>query len=384
MLQGWLQRLAFILFVTVCFYCSTATAQHVVKFEISTKPANHSKDSLYVSGSFNSWNPGLKNSVFKQTETGKWVAELTDVATGIIEFKVTRGSWTKAEVSANGAAINNRNCRITSDTTIYISIEAWADDFPTRPPVSTRSKNVFVIDTAFFIPQLNRKRRIWIYLPQEYAFTKKRYPVLYMHDGQNLFDAITSSFGEWGVDEVMDSIATRKQFIVVGVDHGGDKRLTEYNPYNSRFGNGEGDAYVDFLVKTLKPFIDKTYRTQPVKESTFIAGSSMSGLISMYAVLKYPEVYGAAGIFSPAFWLAPQLYQRADSSQKISAAVYFVCGDQESNEMVSDMKMMYDKLKQKGDKNLFYKQVKDGKHNELFWRKELPDFFQWIYSHQIK
>ncbi len=384
MSQGRLQRFALMLLLTVFMCCTFVTAQHTVRIEIKAKPASHPKDSLFLAGTFNSWNPGIKSSVFKINGTGNLVSELKDISPGIIEFKVTRGSWTSAEVSAKGTAINNRFCKISSDTTIYISIEAWADDFPSRPPVSTRSKNVFVIDTAFFIPQLNRKRRIWIYLPQEYAFTKKRYPVLYMHDGQNLFDAVTSSFGEWGVDEIMDSIASRKQMIVVGVDHGGDKRLTEYNPYNSRFGKGEGDAYVDFLVNTLKPFIDKTYRTEPPKESTFIAGSSMGGLISMYAVFKHPEVFGAAGIFSPAFWLVPELYQKADSLQKINAAVYFVCGEQESNEMVTDMKKMYEELKQKGDKKLFYKQVKDGKHNELFWKKELPAFFQWLYSNQIK
>lgn len=377
-------RLSSFLLVAVFIFCQSANAQFTVKFEIKAKPANHPQDSLYVAGSFNSWNPGLKSSAFRRNDAGNWVAETKEIPPGIIEYKITRGNWATTEVSAKGTAINNRYCNVISDTLISLSIEAWADDFPARPPVSTRSKNVFIIDTAFFIPQLNRKRRIWIYLPEDYAFTKKRYPVLYMHDGQNLFDAVTSSYGEWGVDEIMDSIASRKQFIIVGVDHGGDKRLNEYNPYDSRFGKGEGDAYVDFLVKTLKPFIDLRYRTQSEKKSTMIAGSSMGGLISMYSVLKYPDVFGGAGIFSPAFWVAPQIYQKADSSKKITISVYFVCGEQESNEMVADMKKMYISLKQNGVEKLFYKQVKDGKHNELFWHKELPAFFQWMYNSQIK
>ena len=91
--------------------------------------------------------------------------------------------------------------------------------------------------------------------------------------------------------------------IVVAIDHGGTKRINEYCPYDMEgFGKGEGDQYLQFLVKTLKPYIDKNYRTKKDKENTYIAGSSMGGLISMYAVLKYPYVFGGAGVFSPAFW----------------------------------------------------------------------------------
>ena len=113
-----------------------------------------------------------------------------------------------------------------------------------------------------------------------------------MHDGQNLFDNATSYSGEWGIDEYLDSIFTlgKKEVIVVGIDNGLSKRMNEYNPYSFRqYGKGEGDEYVDFLVKNLKPFIDKHYRTLPGKKNTYIAGSSMGGLISLYAVLKYPE-----------------------------------------------------------------------------------------------
>ena len=172
---------------------------------------------------------------------------------------------------------------------------------PLPEKVHTASFNVKVMDTAFFMPQLNRTRRIWIYLPPSYRATKIYYPVLYMHDGQNLFDNATSYSGEWGIDEYLDSIFTlgKKEVIVVGIDNGLSKRMNEYNPYSFRqYGKGEGDEYVDFLVKNLKPFIDKHYRTLPGKKDTYIAGSSMGGLISLYAVLKYPAVFGGAGIFS--------------------------------------------------------------------------------------
>lgn len=364
--------------------CNILSAQYAVRFEIKNRPSKHSSDSLFIAGNFNGWNAGVKAFAFQLLPDGTSFVNVTGIEAGIIEYKITRGTWSTVEMAVNGSSISNRINRINSDTVISLNIDAWADDFPGRPPVSTRSKNVFIIDTSFFIPQLNRKRRIWVYLPDEYVFTKKRYPVLYMNDGQNLFDAVTSSFGEWGVDEMMDSLRPGKQCIIVGIDHGDSKRLTEYNPYSSRFGEGEGDAYVDFLVHTLKPFIDKTYRTKPLKESTAIAGSSMGGLISLYAVLKYPTVFGGAGIFSPAFWLAPDLKRKIDSSRNNNSAIYFVCGEMESAEMVGDMKKIYEQIKLKGNKKLFFKQVSDGKHNESFWRREMPQFYNWIFTNQMR
>ncbi|MFT3843544.1 MAG: alpha/beta hydrolase-fold protein [Lacibacter sp.] len=384
MLQSRDKIYGFILLVTGLLLCNILPAQHTVRIELSGRPDKHLNDTLYIAGSFNGWNPRFQPAAFTNTIDGKSVVELKNFPAGIIEFKITRGSWSTVEAAAKGSAITNRAYKIISDTLFTISVEAWTDDFPRRPPVSTRSKNVFIADTAFSIPQLNRKRRIWVYLPEEYVFNKKAYPVIYMQDGQNLFDVVTSSFGEWGVDELMDSIQVRKQCIIVGIDHGSDKRFTEYNPYSSVYGKGEGDAYVDFLVQTLKPYIDKTYRTKPQRESTIIAGSSMGGLISLYAVIKYPDVFGGAGVFSPAFWLAPELFAKANEAKKINAAVYFVCGEMESLQMTKDMDKMYQQLKQNGATKLFYRQVKDGMHNENFWRNELPAFYQWMYTNQIK
>jgi predicted alpha/beta superfamily hydrolase len=202
--------------------------------------------------------------------------------------------------------------------------------------------------------------------------------VLYMHDGQNLFDALTSSFGEWGVDEVMDTIKKRNHCIVVGIDHGDSKRLTEYNPFTSKFGEGEGDAYVDFLAHTLKPYIDQRFRTKFDVKSTSVAGSSMGGLISFYAVLKYPAVFGRAGVFSPAFWIAPDLKKKVEQAVSIKSPFYFVCGGLEGEQMTKDMELIYQQVKKKGSSKSFYKVDAKGQHNERFWQKELPAFFEWI------
>ncbi len=244
------------------------------------------------------------------------------------------------------------------------------------------SVNVKIIDTAFYIPQLKRKRRIWIYLPPDYASSKKNYPVLYMHDGQNLFDNATSYAGEWGVDEYLDSISKsgKKEVIVVGIDNGLSKRMSEYNPWEfENFGKGEGDKYVDFLVQTLKPFIDKKYRTLKNKPNTYIAGSSMGGLISLYAVLKFPQVFGGAGIFSPAFWTASGIDSMVIAGvENVNSRLFFYAGEKEGDSMIPDMERIEKEIKERSKSPIKEIIGKDEHHSETAWRKYFPDFYEWV------
>ena len=231
------------------------------------------------------------------------------------------------------------------------------------------------------MPQLGRQRRIWIYLPSGYDLGNKSYPVIYMQDGQNLFDTYTAAYGEWGIDEILDKLPPANQCIIIGIDHGDEYRLTEYNPYDSKYGKGSGDDYVDFLVKTLKPYIDSHYRTQKNAEHTAIAGSSMGGLISMYAALKYPAVFGSAGIFSPAFWTAPEMYRFAQNQQLAThSRFYFICGDMESDMMVNDMKKMAAIITAKGiaKENVPVTVVKGAAHNEQQWNSDFRGFYEWL------
>src|SRR5579875_3635698 len=217
-------------------------AQYKVTFVINQLPAyQKTNDKIYLVGNFNNWNPGNEKFVLK-TVNGKESITI-ELPKGVYEYKFTEGSWDKVESGNNGFPTENRKMTIEQDTTINIKIQHWADHFPKKARVSTASKNVHVIDTAFFIPQLNRHRRIWIYLPADYANTNKKYPVLYMHDGQNVFDDATSGFGEWGVDEALDTLGPKhKEIIVVAIDNGGDKRINEYSPYDMpKYGKGEGD-----------------------------------------------------------------------------------------------------------------------------------------------
>jgi predicted alpha/beta superfamily hydrolase len=362
-----------ILIALLCF------SQHTVQFTISSFPAN-APDSFYIAGSFNSWNPQDKNYLLQKNTKGDYFFE-TKLADGIYEYKITRGSWSKVECNKNGGDIQNRSFKLSFDTSINIIVEEWADHFTRKPRHSTASKNVHIIDTAFRMPQLNRVRRIWIYLPPDYNASDSRYGVLYMHDGQNVFDDSTSFAGEWGVDELMDSIsAKRKEMIVVAVDNGGAKRISEYCPYDmERFGKGEGNQYVDFLANTLKPFIDRNYRTKKDKENTYIAGSSMGGLISMYAVLKYPKVFGGAGVFSPAFWVGRKIFDDIEKNGKqVNSKIYFYCGGQENETMQPDMMKAFEEMRSVSKSKMETSVRPEGKHTESVWREEFPLFYLWL------
>ena len=172
----------------------------------------------------------------------------------------------------------------------------------------------------------------------------------------------------------------KKECIVVGIDNGGEKRVNEYNPYdNEKFGKGEGNLYTDFIAKTLKPYIDRHYRTMKDPQYTFIAGSSMGGLISFYAAMKYPDVFGTAGIFSPSFWIAPRLYLDAQQMQwKSVHRFFFYAGRKESETLEADMKQMGDILYKSNKLDLQEVVFPLGQHNESYWRLVFDDFYRWM------
>ena len=246
---------------------------------------------------------------------------------------------------------------------------------------STASKQV----TTFTIsaPQLDTIKTIWVYLPKNYQNSKKSYPVIYMHDAQNLFDAETSYVGEWEVDEYLDSLI-KNESIIIGIEHGNEKRIDELTLYtHEKYGGGNGDAYLTFIKDTLKPHIDITYRTLNNAKHTTIFGSSLGGLISFYAAIKYPETFGKAGVFSPTFWINPEIYSFVESIDiPETSKFYFLVGTAEGENMVPDLERMVALLKDKGvkDKQIEYYIIKDGKHSETFWSVHFANAYEWLYN----
>ncbi len=343
-------------------------------------PVSAATDSIFVAGNFNGWNPADKNYLLKKNGN-QWQIDIPNLTADQYEFKFTRGAWNKVASSRTGASLENNIVKLRADTTLVFKVEAWQDNFPAAEKKHTVSRNVQLIDTAFSMPQLGRTRRIWIYLPRSYKSSKKTYPVLYMQDGQNVFDEYSAANGEWQIDETLDSLTAlgQPESIVVAIENG-PKRLNEYNPYdNERFGPGEGAAYVRFMAKSLKPYIDKNYRTRKEPSATMLAGSSMGGLIAYYAMLAYPDVFGKGGIFSPSFWVAPAISGYTDSvSAKVNGKLFFYIGGLEGSRAVEDMYKVMQHLGTHSSALVYAVTDPGGQHNEAAWRKWFPEFYKFI------
>ncbi|MFN7119854.1 MAG: alpha/beta hydrolase-fold protein [Saprospiraceae bacterium] len=355
---------------------------------ITALPANTPPaDSIYIAGNFNTWNPGNANFIVKKQADGTRQIVINPPV-GNVEFKFTRGSWATVEGNAQGGQRPNRVINYTGQPkTEEISILTWEDLAGNNPQGSTAAANVIILSQNYTIPQLNRTRRVWIYLPPDYNTSNKRYPVLYMHDGQNVFDAATSFSGEWKVDEALNQLFTNgdQGIIVVAIDNGGAERLNEYSPWvNNRYGGGQGDEYIKFIVETLKPNIDATYRTKADRDNTGIMGSSMGGLISLYAAIEYQNIFSKAGIFSPAFWFAPESYAHVSAKGKqADVKIYLLAGQLEDNgSVVADINAMYNTLRNAGfkEQEVIRATHPDGQHSEWYWAREFPAAYRWLFS----
>ena len=264
-----------------------------------------------------------------------------------------------------------------------LALAACGKEAPRAPSAAS---NVAVLEHEFTIPGLNRPRLVRIYLPPDYETSERRYPVLYMHDAQNLFDDSTSYAGEWGVDETLNELFDQQGFglIVVGIDNGGDKRMNELSPWpNKEYGEAEGREYMEFLVNDVKAFIDRNYRTLPDQEHTAIMGSSMGGLISHYAIFEYPQVFSKAGIFSPSYWFSKEVYAFSQPGKLAdNARLYILMGGREGRDGIKDMEKMTSQLLNGGlpENRLVSKVVPQGKHNETFWRANFAAAVIWLFA----
>jgi len=340
---------------------------------------------IHIAGSFQGWNPGDPNSILADLGNGQF--EITiNPPIGLIKFKFTRGSWATVEGTANGGFLPDREFNYLGGVVTHnVTIAGWEG----LGQNSTAAPNVHLLNANFFMPQLNRSRRILIYLPPDYETTQKQYPVLYMHDGQNLFDDATSFSGEWGVDEALNQLHAQGDYgcIVVGIYNGGALRIDELAPWvNTSYNEGgEGDQYVDFIVETLKPFVDQNYRTLPSRDYTGIMGSSLGGLISQYGIMEHQDVFSKAGIFSPAFWFNdPEIFNHSANTPKTAPMkIYQLAGQQEGNgSVVADVNQMEAVLLNNGfgTGELFKAFHQDGQHSEWYWKREFPAAYQWLFS----
>ena len=266
-----------------------------------------------------------------------------------------------------------------------------------------------VIRHSLFTSKFVDARNVDVWLPEGYL-TSKKYAVLYMHDGQMLFDSTTTwNKQEWGIDETLNQLMKQKKIrdcIVVGVWNSGKNRHIDYFPqkpfesldqekqdslYNAKRGNGnlvfsgkvQSDAYLRFLVTELKPFIDSSYATKKDRANTIVAGSSMGGLISMYAICEYPDIFGAAaclsthwpGIFYTKNNPTPDAfmnYMKTNLPSPLVHKLYFDFGTETLDAMYEPYQLQTDSIMQArgyNSKTWMTKKFVGENHSESAWRK---------------
>ena len=371
------------IFARTVYRCLIMDANNTIRFELETSADDDRP--VFLVGNFNEWNAKGMQFPMHRLKSGQYYIEISgsQLLKYPIEYKYVKGDWGNEEVDQFGCNIQNR--RIPSH-------QALVKDFVPRWKKNGLSYQVKflpqikVIHEAFEIPQLIKTRRIAALLPYDYYESDKRYPVMYLQDGQNLFEDY-APFGSWSVDKrlaVMSEIS-KAEVIVIAIDHAEKDRIAEFTPsYKTKIGSGDGKKYVRFLTDTLKPYIDKNFRTLPDQSNTGIGGSSMGGLISIYAGMMYPEVYGKLMIFSPSLWVAPNIHiQRMIFPEPIMARIYLYAGGKESGTMIPNIKRLKLALEERG---LSEDQIQiqlsidpKGEHNEERWGKEFPKAIDWLY-----
>lgn len=341
-------------------------------------------DDIYIAGNFNDWREKDKKYKMYKDEDGVLHTEIEYAGSVYLEFKFCRGSWSTVEADAYGNDVPNHFLAAGSESVCFVTpIEGWKD----QGPNITYSKQVSIYELEYNSKQLNTSRRVLIYLPPDYRRNvHQNYPVLYIQDGQNIFSSGHSSSNTWNVNDSLNHLYNQgmQGFIVVGIEHGGTERINEYSPWiHPEHGGGKGKKYLNFLVETIKPSIDQKLRTRPDRDNTAIIGSSMGGLLSMYAVLTRHDTFGKAGVFSPSFWFTSEIFALASRLQISQATkIFLMGGNQESENMRSDLLSMYHTLVTAGfeKNNLHLDFYEEGTHQEWFWAREFSHAIEWLFE----
>lgn len=339
---------------------------------------------VYISGNFNNWTTQDRRFLMKKISNGKYefnFPEGEEFESELI-YKFTKGDWSEVEIDRYGNRTPNRRWNNDKETKTE-KVAKWRKNWlPYRP---SQLPKIHLISEEFEIPQLNKTRKIWALLPHDYDTSDENYPVLYLHDAQNLFNE-NAEFGNWQIDKKLAVMSDYNigKIIVIAVEHGESERLQEYNVGKTVLGIGSGKKYIRFITDTLKPFVDKTYRTKTEREFTGIGGSSMGGLVSIFSGLIYPEVFGKLMVFSPSLWVIPKIKLGfLDIFEPQETRLYLYAGGDESETMVKHVlkfrKRLLKRESLKGKMKVHLSINEDGKHNETYWSDEFPKAIEWLF-----
>lgn len=365
-------------------YLGALSAPVMLTLELFTP--NDDARPVFVTGNFNGWVTRDEQYKMRKVRDGHYQYTFQNVPPTVekFEYKYVKGGWEAEELAPDGFPPTNRSMDNPKGKVNDV-VPRWKQHSNGYDPQFY--PDIQIVSKRFNVPQLRRRRRISVLLPWDYSSTNKRYPVLYLQDGQNLFED-TAPFGTWAVDRQLATLSQHGNggFIVVAIDHGGSERIREFSPYDSqKWGDGLGQEYAQFLAETLKPHIDSNFRTLPDRAHTGIGGSSMGGLISIYAGIAYPQVFSKFMIFSPSLWAAPKVYfEPVKFSPYTQTRIYLYAGGKEGAGVITNVYRFKESMETRGydpaQLQIRMETDPNGRHTEDRWGKEFPKAAEWLFT----
>lgn len=388
---------------SMAFSCAAAdkdSDKEVVKVDLYvTVPADTDPDAtIYLAGDLPQVGGWKADGVAMKRVNGEPVyhAQLEVPRGAMLEYKVTRGSWDTVEKGAAGEELRNRTLKADRNLKEQIKVAKWRSETD-APTAGVASKSTISGDVRIHELEskiLRNRRRLLVWLPPEYEKNPNaRYPVLYMHDGQNLFDDATSFAGEWHADEIAQGLIEQgkvQPIIMVGIENTW-QRVMEYTP-GGPSTPGKADLYAKMVVEEVKPFIDSTYRTKPDRDNTGVAGSSLGGLVSLYMLKTYPSLFGRCAALSPSLWWEEGQFIRdaaKDCTWARDTRIWLDIGTaehvdaQKAREVVVNCDALAEVLRASGLKpgrDYIWRPIEGADHNEQAWAERFDEVLIFLYS----
>lgn len=367
-------------------------AAAVVAFEVAVPADTPAGATVFLAGDFQGWRPGDAGWALDRGADGLWRRRVEFADGRPLQFKFTLGGWERVEKGPAGEELQNRLHVVAGDTLLPLIVATWADG---SPPRATATGDIRPLDVPGFLGG----RRVWVWLPPGYdAEPDRRYPVLYVLDGQNAFDAATSFAGEWEIDESLAGLVAAGEvepLIVVAVANGGALRTDEYTPWpGARAEGGGGGRHLETIIANLMPAVDAAWRTRRGPDHTGLCGSSFGGLMALYAGWARPDVFGRLAALSPSLgWAGAGPRAMIEGGERPPVRLYADMGTRERGNLqdgdgngiddaIDQLRALREALLRRGfteGADLLVVEDEGARHHESFWARRFPGAARFLF-----